>query len=50
MATGETIKSMFYVWISRFAYLKKWNYDSCPKCNKAAEKYSKCNNCGNPIE
>lgn len=50
MREGETIKSMMTLWINRFACLKKWNYEACPKCRKAAEKYSKCNNCNQAIE
>lgn len=50
MGQGETIKSILNVWINRFAFLKKWNYEACPKCKKAAEKYSKCQNCEYAIE
>lgn len=52
MRDGDTIKSLLYVWVNRFAFAKKWNYDACPKCRKAASKYSKCNNpeCGYAIE
>lgn len=43
---------MLTVWINRFALGKKWYYEACPnpKCRKAAEKYSKCPHCEEPIE
>jgi hypothetical protein len=52
MGQGDIVKSILYVWINRFAFLKKWSYEACPnpKCKKAAEKYSKCQNCGYAIE
>lgn len=50
MNGDETIKSLLFVWIHRFAFGKKWNYEACPKCKKAAEKYSKCAHCGFAIE
>lgn len=50
MRQGQTVKSILYVWVNRFAFSKKWCYEACPKCKKAAEKYSKCANCEYAIE
>lgn len=50
MGYHDTIKSTLFVWVNRFAVSRKWSYEGCPKCKKAAEKYSKCANCGHAIE
>lgn len=50
MSDSETIVSMLNVWITRFAFARKWSYEACPKCKKAAEKYNKCANCDFAVE
>lgn len=49
MGYHDTIKSILFVWVNRFAVSRKWNYEGCPKCKKAAEKYTKCGSCGYAI-
>lgn len=41
---------MLNCYVSRFAFSRKWCYEACPKCNKAAEKYNKCANCDYAVE
>lgn len=36
MSDNETIISMLNIKIIRFAFARKWFYEACPKCNKAA--------------
>ena len=47
---GDVLKSVINVWLTRMALSRKWSYEACPKCKKAAEKYSKCMNCETIIE
>lgn len=44
LSEGDSIKSMLNVWVNRMAVHRKWSYDACPKCKKAAENHSKCQN------
>ena len=44
MNQGESITSVLNIWINRLAVNRKWYYDACPKCKKAAENHSKCQN------
>lgn len=50
MDDSETIISILNVWVSRFAFQRKWCYEACPKCNKGAEKYNKCPGCDYGVE
>lgn len=47
--TGETLKSDLDVFVNRIL-MKKWYYDGCPACNKAAEKGTSCHHCSKYVE
>lgn len=48
MSMGDSLKSDLDVFVNRL-FLKKWNYEGCPHCNKAAEKGTSCH-CGKYVE
>lgn len=48
MNDGESLKSDLNVFVNRIL-LKKWYYEGCPSCNKAAEKGTSCH-CGKYVE
>lgn len=48
MNDGETLRSDLCVFVNRLL-LKKWYYEGCPGCNKAAEKGTSCH-CGKYVQ
>jgi hypothetical protein len=49
MGTDEWARSDLDVYINRFN-LKKWHYEGCPHCKKAAESLNNCNFCNKYVE
>lgn len=46
---GESLRTDLDVYVNRLM-TKKWFYDGCPSCNKAAEKGMPCNHCNKYVE
>ena len=49
MGYDEWARSDLTIFVNRFS-LKKWHYDGCPHCSKAAESLSNCQHCNKYIE
>ena len=46
---GESLKTDLDVFVNRLM-MKKWYYEGCPSCNKAAEKGMSCTHCSKYVE